>query len=218
MEYLLLFLEGVISFISPCMLPMLPVYISFFSGGENKNPLKNSIGFVTGFTIVFIALGGFAGSIGRIIFDYQNVFNVIAGAILILFGLNYIGVLKIFFLNRTYKLQNKMSSSSFLSCLVFGIIFAVGWSPCVGVFLGSALVMASQSATWFKGCLMLFVFSLGLGLPFIFSAVLLDQLKSAFSFIKKHYGVINIVSGALLIALGLLIMTGRMGYFLRSII
>lgn len=216
MEYLLSFLEGIITFISPCLLPMLPIYLSYFTANEsNKNrTIKNSLGFVLGFTIVFVSLGAFAGTIGSFLFEYSKVVNIITGLIVIVFGLNFIGVIKIGFLNMTHRKNHNIKELGLLSSIMFGIIFSVGWTPCVGAFLGSALALASQQGSALKGTLMLLMYSLGLGIPFVASAILIDKLKSTFDFIKRNYKVINIISGSFLIIIGILMMTGYMNYFL----
>ena len=218
MEYLISFFEGVITFVSPCLLPMLPVYISFFAGGdvreEKYRALKNALGFVLGFTIVFVLLGVFAGTLGRLLLRYQTAVNIISGLIVIIFGLNFIGILKIPILNKTFKLDADTKDLGFFSSLLFGIVFSVGWTPCVGAFLGSALMLVSQQGSAAKGTIMMLCYSVGLGIPFIVSAVLIDRLKSTFDFIKKHYAAVNIISGAFLIAIGILMMTGYMNYFL----
>lgn len=216
MQYVLLFLEGVITFISPCLLPMLPVYLSFFAtGGEDKKKtLRNAIGFVVGFTIIFIALGAFMGTIGKLVREYTTILNMVTGLIVVLFGLNFTGVLKIGFLNRATQKNANVRDLSFFSSMLFGIVFSIGWTPCVGAFLGSALLLASHGGSLLKGIAMLLAFSLGLGIPFVASALLIDRLKGAFDFIKRNYRVINFVSGVLLIIVGLLMATGYMGYFL----
>lgn len=216
MQYLLLFLEGIVTFISPCLLPMLPIYLSYFAAGETnkKKVLANSIGFVLGFTVVFVVMGAFAGTIGRLIRDYTTVLNLITGSIVILFGLNFLGVLKIGFLNRTRNKNANAGNLGFFSAMLFGIVFSIGWTPCVGAFLGSALLMASLGGSSLQGIIMLLAFSLGLGIPFVASALLLDRLKGTFDFIKRNYKIINLISGGLLIVIGLLMATGTMGYFL----
>lgn len=215
MDYLILFLEGIITFISPCLLPMLPIYVSYLIGDIEDNPinikgraLKNSIGFVLGFSVIFVILGTLAGSIGGISPDFTNSLNIIGGSILILFGLNYIDIIKIGFLRRTLKLNYQGNAVGFGKSIVFGMVFSIGWSPCVGTFLGSALVLAASTGTALKGSMLLLVYSLGLGLPFIISALLIENLKSTFSFIKKHYKVINMISGIFLIIVGIGMMTG----------
>lgn len=216
MDYILSFLEGIITFISPCFLPMLPIYISYFTGqGETKHKtIVNALGFVLGFTFVFVALGAFAGTIGGFLREYNTAVNIVSGAVVVLFGLNFIGIVKIPFLNTNRQMAVKTANMGFLSAVLFGIVFSVGWTPCVGAFLGSALMLAGQSGDSAKGVLMLLSFSLGLGIPFVGSALLIDRLKTAFDFIKRNYRVINIISGGLLIIVGILMMTGMMGYFL----
>ena len=216
MQYLLLFLEGVITFISPCLLPMLPIYLSFFAAGDTdrRRTLRNAIGFVLGFTIVFIIMGAFMGVMGKLVREYQTVLNVLTGAVVILFGLNFMGVLKIGFLNRASQQDANVKDLNFFSSMLFGIVFSIGWTPCVGAFLGSALLLASQGGSLLQGIVMLLAFSLGLGIPFVVSALLVDRLKGAFDFIKRHYRVINLVSGLVLVIVGILMATGYMGYWL----
>ncbi len=216
MNYLITFLEGIVAFISPCMLPMLPIYISYFAGGsENRSKtLRNSLGFVFGFTVVFVILGAFAATLGGLIVSNSKWINLIAGAIIVLFGLNYIGIIKIPGVNNNKAIDFKQKELGLLSSVLFGIIFSIGWSPCIGSFLGSALMLAASSQESFKGILMLLSFSMGLGIPFIVSALLLDKLKGVFDFIKKNYRVINIISGAILVLLGIGMMTGLLGRML----
>lgn len=215
MQYVISFLEGIITFISPCLLPMLPIYISYFAGdGGSGKALKNALGFVLGFTVIFVAMGALAGTVGGFFIKHQNVVNIISGLVVIFFGLNFLGVLK-FNLFRGIKGSVETTDMGFFSAFLFGIIFSVGWTPCVGAFLGSALALASQQGHALRGMLMLLVYSLGLGLPFILSAVLIDYLKSAFDAIKRNYKIINIVCGSLLIVVGILMATGILGRFLR---
>ena len=213
MQYVISFLEGVVTFISPCLLPMLPIYISYFAGGGErsvKKTLSGALGFVTGFTIVFVALGALAGTLGGLLKEYQTAVNIVSGLIVIFFGLNFLGVFKLnLFKGSNHKVNTK--SMGFFSAMLFGIIFSVSWTPCVGAFLGTALMHASQQGHVGEGVVMLLVYSLGLGIPFVLSAVLIDYLKSAFNWIKKHYKVINIVCGVLLILVGVLMATGLIG-------
>jgi cytochrome c-type biogenesis protein len=217
MQYFISFLEGIITFISPCLLPMLPIYVSYFAGGEEERStaktLKNAIGFVIGFTAIFVLLGALAGTLGSFLKKYQLVVNIVTGLVVVLFGLNFLGLFKLnIFRGGNGPLKNK--KIGFFSALLFGVVFSIGWTPCVGAFLGSALMMASQEGNTLKGIAMLLCYSLGLGIPFVASAVLIDKLRSTFNFIKKHYNVINTVSGILLILLGILMMTGLLGRFL----
>lgn len=213
MQYVISFLEGVVTFISPCLLPMLPIYISYFAGGGErsvKKTLSGALGFVTGFTIVFVVLGALAGTLGSLLKEYQTAVNIVSGLIVVFFGLNFLGVFKLnLFKGSNHKVNTK--NMGFFSAMLFGIIFSVSWTPCVGAFLGSALMLASQQGHVGEGVVMLLVYSLGLGIPFVLSAVLIDYLKSAFNWIKKHYKVINIVCGVLLILVGVLMATGLIG-------
>ena len=206
MEYVLLFLEGIATFISPCILPMLPIYILYLTGQEdkdNKKILLNSIGFFIGFAILFSILGAVFAGIGKYLSDYSNIVNIIFGIIIILFGLNFIDVIKIPFINKTKKVELKTNKKGFFQSILFGMVFGLGWTPCLGVFLGSALMMVANTGNILQGITMLLVFSLGLGVPFILSAVLIEQLKNTFNFIKKNYKTINIISATLLIIIGL---------------
>jgi len=221
MDYLLSFIEGIITFISPCMLPMLPLYISYFAGtnatDEKERKSKtviNALGFVIGLTLVFILLGAAAGTFGSFIRQHTLLLNLAGGLLLIVFGLNYMNVFKLDFLNRVIKFKFPLKSFGFLSSILFGIIFSIGWTPCVGTFLGSALLLAANSHDSFKGIGMLFFYSLGLGIPFIVSALLIESLKSTFQFIKRHTKIINLISGLLLICIGILMMFGMLNLFL----
>ena len=216
MTYFISFLEGIITFVSPCLLPMLPVYVSYFAGGgerDTKKTLKNALGFVLGFTLVFVAMGAFAGTIGGFLNEYQIAVNIITGLIVIIFGLHFLGVVR-FNIFKGMKGEVNTKNLGFFSSLLFGMIFSVGWTPCVGAFLGSALMLASQQGKTIVGMLMLLAYSLGLGIPFVFSAILIDKLKIAFQWIKKHYAIINKVCGIFLIIIGILMATGTMGRFL----
>lgn len=216
MQYFISFLEGIITFISPCLLPMLPIYITYLAGGGQRTTgktLAGALGFVLGFTCVFVAMGALAGTVGAFLISYQAAVQLICGLIVIFFGLNFLGVfqLKLF---AGGKAMRKPGQSGFLSSVLFGMVFSVGWTPCVGAFLGSALVLASTQGQVLTGVLMLLCYSAGLGIPFLLSAVLIDKLKSTFDFIKRHYRVINAVSGGLLILVGLAMATGMLGRLL----
>ncbi len=219
MQYVISFLEGIITFLSPCLLPMLPIYISYFAGGgerSNRKTLKTAMGFVLGFTIVFVAMGALAGTLGSLLNKYQTVVNIVSGLIVILFGLNYMGV---FHLNLFRGIGASMEKDDldFFSAVLFGMVFSIGWTPCVGVFLGSALMLASQQGHVVEGMLMLLSYSLGLGVPFLFSAVLIDRLKGAFNWIKAHYRQVNLVCGGLLVLIGIFMATGTLGRLLTAL-
>ena len=217
MEYLISFLEGVVTFISPCLLPMLPIYISYFAGGGERSTGKTlfcASGFVLGFTVVFMAMGAMAGALGSFLTRYQTVVNLVCGGLVILFGLNYLGVLKLN-LFRGMGSGMKTGNMTFGSAFVFGLVFSIGWSPCVGTFLGTALMLASQQGSAALGMGMLLSYSMGLGLPFLVSAVLIEQLKGAFAFIKGNYDIINKICGSMLILVGLLMATGLLNRLLN---
>ena len=211
MEYLITFLEGIITFISPCLLPMLPIYLIYFAGG-NKNPGKkqtlfNSFGFIIGFSLLFVSLGALAGTLGSFLTEHQTLFNIICGLILILFGINYTGFIRLPF-SLGKGIHSNFKPTGFFSAILFGIIFAISHSPCVGTFLSSALILAANSQTTLKGILLLLLYSLGLGIPFMLCTILIDKLNGTINFIKKHYNVINPVCGTLLVIIGILMATG----------
>jgi cytochrome c-type biogenesis protein len=219
MQYIVVFLEGIITFISPCLLPMIPIYISYFAGGgerETKRTLKCASGFVLGFTIVFTLMGALAGTVGSFLREYQIAVNIISGFIVIFFGLNFLGVIKMNLFKGSSRSVDT-NNMGLISAILFGIIFSIGWTPCVGAFLGSALMMASQQGSAMTGVLMLLIYSLGLGVPFILSAVLIDKLKTAFDWIKRNYKVINTICGSFLIIVGLMMATGTMGKLISII-
>ena len=216
MQYFISFLEGIITFISPCLLPMLPIYITYFAGGGEKksaHTLKNALGFVLGFTLIFTAMGALAGTLGSFLQRYSTAVNIVSGAIVILFGLSFLGVFELRIFSGMGK-SVKKEGMGFFSAMLFGLVFSVGWTPCVGAFLGSALLLASQQGHTLEGTAMLLCYSLGLGIPFLLSAVLIDYLKGAFSFIKRNYRIINRICGGFLILVGLAMATGLMGRLL----
>ncbi len=213
MDYIITFIEGIISFISPCMLPLLPLYVSYFAGGatNKRRVFARSLSFVFGFTLVFCLLGLLAGTLGGFLIKYKTAVNIICGVIVIIFGLSYLEVIKLpFFKGMT----SGRTADSIVSAFVFGVIYSLSLTPCIGAFLGSALMLASASATAVRGVLLLVAYSLGLGVPFIISALLIDKLETAFSFIKKHYKTINICCGVFLIIVGLLIAVGLTDRFI----
>lgn len=195
---------------------MLPIYLSYFAAGEpdKRHTVKSSAGFVAGFTAVFTLLGAFAGTIGILLSKYASALNLVTGAIVVILGLNFLGILNVGLLNRAYRLNTGTKIRGFFSSMLFGVAFSIGWTPCVGAFLGSALMLASQQGSVLRGVTMLLTFSLGLGIPFIISAALVDRLKGAFDLIKRNYRLVNTVSGGFLILVGILMMSGYMGKFL----
>ena len=207
MQFLITFLEGLISFISPCMLPMLPVYVGYFAGesGKKRTVFWHALAFVLGITVVYCLMGVFAGSFGMLLRQQRLALDLITGGFVILFGLSYLDVIRLPFLKG---LSGAGKINGVLSAFVFGLVYSVSLTPCVGAFLGSALMLAAHSKTVVRGLLLLLVFSLGLGLPFILSAVLIDRLRNTFSWIKSHYAVINRICGLFLILVGILMACG----------
>ena len=219
MRYLVSFLEGIVTFLSPCLLPMLPIYVSYFAGGGQRSTgktLRCALGFVVGFTAVFTAMGALAGSIGSLLVRYQRIVNLVSGIIVIVFGLNYLGLFRWNLFHGGSRVLDAQDMT-FFSAALFGIIFSLGWTPCVGAFLGSALALATQQGHVLEGTLMLLAYSLGLGIPFLLSAVLIDALKGAFDWVKRHYQIINLLSGGFLILIGILMASGMLGRLLRQL-
>ncbi|NLB81221.1 MAG: cytochrome c biogenesis protein CcdA [Clostridiaceae bacterium] len=212
MQYILTFLEGIITFVSPCLLPMLPMYLSYLAGTDENDKenetIKNAFGFVVGFTIIFVLLGAFAGTIGQFLNQHKTLVNFIAGTVVIVFGLSFLNVIPLPFF-KGIKMIPINIGHNFWSAVVFGMSFSVGWTPCVGAFLGSSLMLAAQSGTFIKGVVLLLLYSLGLAIPFIVSAILIDKLKGAFEFLKRNHNAINIISGFFLIIVGILMITGN---------
>ena len=227
MDYLATFLEGVITFVSPCLLPMLPLFVAYFAGGSNEQAAGAGAGaaglaariggFVLGFAVVFVALGATAGALGGLLSSYSAVVNVVCGIVVIVFGLHYAGVLECALLDRTLKPDLRVRPTTFGSSLLFGIVFAVGWTPCVGVFLGSALALAAVGSSALRGVTLLLCYSAGLAIPFVISAFAIDRLAGAFDAVKRHYNVVNAVCGWLLVAMGLLMATGQLDSLLRMV-
>ncbi len=216
MEYIITFIEGIASFISPCVLPVIPIYISYFGikSKSIKKSLLNSIGFVSGFSIIFILMGVFASTLGKFIHRYSNYMNIIFGLFLIIIGLNYIGLIFIKFLNKSKGIKQENKDFNFITSVLFGIIFSLSWTPCVGAFLSSALILASTTGSVIKGTILLLLYSLGLAVPFVVTTLFLEKLKKTFDFIKKHYNIINKISGSILFIFGLWkLIEGILGFF-----
>lgn len=212
----LLFLEGLLAFVSPCMLPMLPVYLMYLAADTEhgkRASVTNTVGFVCGFTIVFMALGATATAIGSLLNAHLLMTRRISGLVILLFGMHFLGVLKLGFLNTEKKLNAKPKRRSFFGAIVFGAAFSLGWTPCLGPFLGSALLLASNTGTVATGMFYLFVFSAGLGVPYILAAFFFTSIKRIFQLLKKNNRTISIISGVVLVIAGLLLMTDSFGYY-----
>lgn len=205
MDYLFTFIEGIASFISPCLLPMLPIYISYFMGKNNQKTSKaviNAIGFVLGFTFIFLILSIFASEFGYIISKNMKYIKIIFGIIIIILGLNYMEILKINIINKPQIKKTNTKNLSFFKSLIFGVLFSISWTPCIGSFLSSALLLIARQQDVLKGIILMLIYSIGLGIPFIVSTFLLEKLKEVFDFIKRNYSIIKKLSGIILIFMG----------------
>lgn len=212
------FFAGIISFVSPCVLPLIPGYLSFISGvsveemkdkDEKVRVLKrvslNSIFFILGFSVVFIILGASATFLGQFLLSKLAILYKVAGVIIIIFGLHLLGLFKIPYLNYEKRFHARTKPLGFLGAFLVGLAFAFGWTPCIGPILAGILVLASNQETVGKGIALLGVYSLGLGIPFFLTGIGFNRFLGVSGFIKKHFKIIEIVSGVFLILVGLLI-------------
>lgn len=212
---------GVLTFVSPCILPLLPAYIGFMAGSaasgtadggsRRGHVLRQSLLFVAGFTVVFVALGVSASLLGGVLDGLGDVLDIVAGVVLILLGVLMSGVIRLPWLYADARIDlTKARRFGSWSSLVMGMAFAFGWSPCVGPILGAILMMAADSARASTGALLLVLYSIGLGVPFVVVGLLLDRLGGLLAWLKRHSLVINRIAAAVLILVGLLILVGRM--------
>lgn len=226
------FVFGLLSFVSPCVLPIVPGYLSFISGvsldemqnTENraearKRILANSLFFVIGFSLVFVALGASATAIGKFLQEELHIISKVAGVVIVIFGLHMMGVLKIRFLNYEKRFHTQAKPLGLLGSFIVGLAFAFGWTPCIGPILAGILVIAAQQETVGKGILLLSSYSAGLGIPFLLTGVSLTAFHTMFNKIKHHFRKIEIIGGALLVIVGVLIFTNMLtiisSYFLK---
>ena len=214
------FLFGLLSFVSPCVLPIVPGYLSFISGvsfdemqkSENRASVRNrilanSFLFVAGFSLVFIAFGASATAIGQFLHEQVSLISKIAGVVIIIFGLHMVGIFKIPFLNYEKRFQTQGKQLGLLGAFLVGLAFAFGWTPCIGPILAAILALASQQDTVGKGVLLLTSYSLGLGIPFVLTGLSLTAFYSVFNKFKRHLHTVEVVGGVLLVGVGVLIMT-----------
>lgn len=214
------FTAGILSFVSPCVLPLVPGYLAFISGVSveglkkrtSKETLKiiyTSVVFVLGFSTVFILLGVSATAAGKLLAEYKGIISRIAGVVIIVFGLFLIGIIKMPWMSQERRFHIKGSSFNIFGVYLLGAAFAFGWTPCIGPILSSILLYTSTTENLQKGVILLSVYSLGLGIPFIISGALFNRLIGIMAMIKRHYRLVNLVSGGLLIAMGVLLVTER---------
>ena len=206
---------------------MLPLYVAYFAGGANEGgdgqksttlrTLGCAAGFVLGFGLVFVLLGAASGTIGSLVVAHRRALDVVCGTVVAVLGLNYLGVLHVGALDRTVRLQTSVRPRGIASSVAFGIVFAVGWSPCVGTFLSAALGLAASSGSALHGVGLLVCYSLGLGLPFVLSAILLDQLEAALGWVRQRQELIDRVCGVVLVAMGLFMAAGVLGRLMSTL-
>lgn len=225
------FFAGIISFISPCVLPLIPGYLSFISGvsveemrdkEEKARVLKrvslNSIFFILGFSVVFVALGASATFLGKFLLSKLSVLYKIAGVIIVIFGLHLLGVFRISFLHYEKRFHARSKPLGFLGAFLVGLAFAFGWTPCIGPILAGILVLASNQETVGKGVALLSFYSLGLGIPFFLTGIGFNRFLGVSGFIKRHFRIIETISGVFLILVGLLIFFNSISFIAEFVL
>ena len=212
------FVAGLLSFLSPCVLPLVPGYVSLISGtnvdhaGEQRvmrSIMLHSVMFILGFSLVFVALGAGATALGQALGRYRRDLTMIAGAVIIIFGLHLIGLLKIKLLYADKRMHDVKGGSSPLGAFVVGFAFAFGWTPCIGPVLAGILTLAAAEETVSKGMGLLAIYSLGLAVPFLLTSLGVDRFLAFYGRFRRHLHAVEVVSGVLLIAIGALVLTGR---------
>ena len=224
------FAAGFLSFVSPCVLPLIPGYISFVSGvsveemradaapaTSRLQVFLTSLAFVIGFSLVFVALGASATAIGKFLFARLPLFSKIAGAVLIVFGLHTLGVFRLGFLDTEKRVHSQRKPAGPIGAVLVGVAFAFGWTPCIGPILGGILAIAGSKNSVAEGVTLLAVYSLGLGIPFLLTSLAINQFFGAAKRIRKYYHAIELTSGALLIVIGVLIISGELTIITRAL-
>lgn len=215
------FLGGLLSFLSPCVLPLVPPYLCFLAGVSfeelteeksvnNKRVFVTALAFVLGFTTVFVMLGATASIIGQTLARYLDALSVVAGAIILVMGLHFLGVFKISWLYADKRVEIKRKPPGVIGGYVVGLAFAFGWTPCVGPVLAAILFMAGAKETAWQGAGLLFVYSLGIGLPFLIASMFAGEFVKLLKKMRAQMGVVEKVMGGLLVVTGVLFMTGQM--------
>jgi cytochrome c-type biogenesis protein len=214
------FFAGLVSFLSPCVLPLVPGYVSLISGASveqlqtgdrklMKTVMVHSIMFILGFTLVFVTLGAAASGLGQLAHQYKKYLTWAAGVIIIIFGVHLTGIFKIKALYADKRLHSVQGSKSPIGAFVIGFAFAFGWTPCIGPILGGILGLAANSGTMAKGVFLLWVYSLGLAVPFLLTSLGVDRFLAFYGRFRRHLHVVEVLSGVLLIAIGGLIVAGH---------
>jgi cytochrome c-type biogenesis protein len=217
------FVAGLVSFLSPCVLPLVPGYISIISGSSldqlkarekdaslKRTVLLNSVMFIVGFSITFIMLGASATWIGQFLLQRMRLLGQIAGLVLIVFGIHLTGLIKINALYKDKRFHNVQKPRGFFGALVLGLAFAFGWTPCIGPILAGIMTIASTKQTVGEGMFLLAVYSAGLGIPFLLTSLALNRFLEFYGRFKRHFHAVEVASGVLVIAIGVLILTGSL--------
>ncbi len=218
-------LAGLVSFLSPCVLPLVPPYLGYLGGTTISQATAGDIDertwwrvvfgavfFVLGFTTVFVGLGASASAFGQLIQAYQYQLSMVAGVVIIAFGLHFLGLFKIPLLYQEARFQADVEGASYAGAFLIGLAFAFGWTPCIGPVLATILTLAANEASLFRGVSLLLVYSLGLGVPFILAAVMIRPFLGFMQRFKRHLGTVERVMGAVLVVAGLMFLTGTMGW------
>lgn len=219
-SYIAAFVAGFLTFLSPCLLPLIPSFLAYITGvslgelkdaggksGVRKKVIIHSLLFILGFSVIFVSLGLTATVVGKALFQYQKIIRIAGGLLIIIFGLYLTGVLKLDFLLKDRRLNLPTKGASYIGSFLMGVTFAAAWTPCAGPILGSILVLAGTKASVLQGAKLLTVYSSGIAVPFFLTALAIDHFLLYFNKFKKVLGVVNVVGGIFLVIIGLLVMT-----------
>ncbi len=215
---IVVFLQGMASFLAPCILPLMPIYLSYLTGGsldeieggaKKRSVLINSIGFLLGLSLVFIMLGATATALGRFLYFNNNIIRRVGGILIIIFGIHHIGIINLSFLNMERKFKFNAKTPKFINSVILGMAFSFGWTPCIGPILGSVLMMAASLESYVQGIYLLVIYSVGFSIPFLITALFLNLILERINNIDKYLKIIKIVSGILLIIMGILVYTNK---------
>lgn len=218
LSWLIVFAEGMASFLSPCILPLMPVYLSYLVGstleedqaGLRRKVVINTLGFIAGLFMVFGALGAASTLVGRFLIRNARILEKVSGAVILLFGLHHVGILRIARFEREKRLKVSLKAPGFLRSVAIGMAFSFGWTPCIGPILGSVLLMAGSTGDMLAGFGLLSIYSLGFSLPFLIIALSYQALLKRLPRLERHLGKIKVISGILLIILGILIYADKL--------
>ncbi|OPL08072.1 MAG: hypothetical protein AVO33_02215 [delta proteobacterium ML8_F1] len=219
-----IFTAGVLTFLSPCILPLMPLYLSYITGNipsESLSTRKNlmiSIGFVLGLMLVFSLFGLTATTLGRFLNLKSTLFRQVSGGLIVLFGIHHMGILRFNFLSRERTLHFKATENSFLNAFLLGVVFSFGWTPCVGPILGTILLLMANSLTLFSGVAYMVVFSLGFSLPFVITTLFLGRLFQEINLSEGFYRTLQLVTGLVIILMGVLVYLNYVNKLIFSLI